>query len=308
MKDKPVKANIFAAGAVLWRKSPADDRTVEIAVVHRPKYDDWSFPKGKLDPGETFIGAAVREVEEETSVTGRFGRNLGTVTYPIPGHRKLKRVEYWAAEAVRGSFEPNNEVDVLLWLPISEVADQLSYPMDRMILRRFCALPPDTHTVLLVRHGKAGNRKRYKGDDTLRPLDPTGRKQSTALVDQLTIFGADAVFAAERTRCIQTVEPLARSLGVDVEIEPTLTEEAYAADPAAGRKRALEIAATGGVPVICSQGGVIPDLMDWWADSAGVSLPPARNRKASTWALSFVGGRLVAADHLDSPLPKVSNS
>ena len=85
MSDKPVKANIFAAGAVLWRKAPQDPSAIEIAVVHRPKYDDWSFPKGKLDPGETFLTAAVREVREETSITGRFGRHLGWRDVPDPG-------------------------------------------------------------------------------------------------------------------------------------------------------------------------------------------------------------------------------
>ena len=308
MTDKPVKANIFAAGAVLWRKAPDNPQSIEIAVIHRPKYDDWSFPKGKLDPGETFLTAAVREVQEETSMSVRLGRHLGGVTYPIPGHRKLKRVEYWAAESVGGEFGANNEVDVLHWLPVDEVPDHLSYPMDRMILRRFVAVPTDTRTVLLVRHAKAGSRKRYNGDDTLRPLDATGKEQAAALVGQLRLFGADSVYAADRTRCIDTVLPLAEALGVEVTTEPLLSEEGYEADPAAARARILEIASAGGTPVICSQGGVIPDLMAWWSQSAGVTLPSARNRKASTWVLSFVGDQLVAADHLDSPLPKVSNA
>ncbi len=134
---KPVKANIFAAGAVLWRKSPENPDEIEIAVIHRPKYEDWSFPKGKLDPGETAVVAALREVEEETGIRGRLGRHLGALTYPIPGHRRLKRVEYWAAEARAGEFVPNSEVDLMRWLPVSDVADQLSYPMDRKMLRRF---------------------------------------------------------------------------------------------------------------------------------------------------------------------------
>ncbi|MCJ0904882.1 bifunctional NUDIX hydrolase/histidine phosphatase family protein [Rhodococcus sp. ARC_M6] len=308
MTDKPVKANIFAAGAVLWRKALDNPQSIEIAVIHRPKYDDWSFPKGKLDPGETFLTAAVREVQEETSMSVRLGRHLGGVTYPIPGHRKLKRVEYWAAEAVGGEFGANSEVDVLHWLPIDEVPDHLSYPMDRMILRRFVAVPTDTRTVLLVRHAKAGSRKRYNGDDTLRPLDATGKEQAAALVGQLRLFGADSVYSADRTRCIDTVLPLAEALGVEVVTEPLLSEEGYDADPAAARARILEIASSGGTPVICSQGGVIPDLMAWWSKSAGVTLPSARNRKASTWVLSFVDDQLVAADHLDSPLPKVANA
>ena len=306
--DKPVKANIFAAGAVLWRKSPSNPYEIEIALIHRPRYDDWSFPKGKLDPGETAIVAARREIFEETGIEAQLGRHLSGVTYPIPGHRKLKRVEYWAAEAVSGEFEPNDEVDELRWLAPEHVAEQLSYPMDRMILRRFAQLPPDTTTVLLVRHAKAGSSKKYSGDDNLRPLETKGRIQAEALVPQLLAFGATAISSADRTRCVETVEPLAARLGVPIRIEPLLSEEGYAADPASARARARKIAAMGGVQVICSQGGVIPDLMQWWAERDGVQLPPARNRKASTWVLSLSGGKLVAADHIDSPLPIVRSS
>ncbi|UNQ38277.1 NUDIX hydrolase [Prescottella equi] len=306
--DKPVKANIFAAGAVLWRKSPNNPYEIEIALIHRPKYDDWSFPKGKLDPGETSISAAVREIHEETGITAQLGRHLSGVTYPIPGHRKLKRVEYWAAEAAGGEFTPNDEVDEMRWLPPDDVPDQLSYPMDRTILRRFVQIPPDTTTVLLVRHAKAGSRKKYEGDDDTRPLDEKGRVQAEALVGQLRAFGAFEVSSADRTRCVQTVEPLAASLEVPIHIEPLLSEEQYAADPASARARARKIAARGGVQVICSQGGVIPDLLEWWAKRDGITLPPARNRKASTWVLSLSGGRLVAADHIDSPLPMPRNA
>ncbi|ORL80339.1 bifunctional NUDIX hydrolase/histidine phosphatase family protein [Prescottella equi] len=306
--DKPVKANIFAAGAVLWRKSPNNPYEIEIALIHRPKYDDWSFPKGKLDPGETSISAAVREIHEETGITAQLGRHLSGVTYPIPGHRKLKRVEYWAAEAAGGEFTPNDEVDEMRWLPPDDVPDQLSYPMDRTILRRFVQIPPDTTTVLLVRHAKAGSRKKYEGDDDTRPLDEKGRVQAEALVGQLRAFGASEVSSADRTRCVQTVEPLAASLEVPIHIEPLLSEEQYAADPASARARARKIAARGGVQAICSQGGVIPDLLEWWAKRDGIALPPARNRKASTWVLSLSGGRLVAADHIDSPLPMPRNA
>ncbi|MGO4205609.1 bifunctional NUDIX hydrolase/histidine phosphatase family protein [Rhodococcus sp. TAF43] len=303
--DRPVKANIFAAGAVLWRKSPTNPYEIEIALIHRPRYDDWSFPKGKLDPGETSIVAAVREIGEETGITAQLGRHLSRVTYPIPGHRKLKRVEYWAAEAASGQFTANNEVDELRWLPPDRVPDQLSYPMDRTILRRFMQLPPDTTTVLLVRHAKAGSSNKYTGDDTLRPLDTKGLVQAEALVPQLQAFGATEISSADRTRCTQTMEPLAEALGTPIRIEPLLSEEGYAADPAGARARARKIAALGGVQVICSQGGVIPDLMEWWAERDGIQLPSARNRKASTWVLSLSGGRLVAADHIDSPLPVI---
>lgn len=301
--QNPLRANIFAAGVVLWRISPDRPDEVLLAIVHRPKYDDWSFPKGKLDPGETAVDAALREVFEETGFEARLGRYLSTVTYPIPGHRKLKKVDYWAAEARDGKFEPNSEVDELRWLTPDQASRQLSYPMDHTILRRFLGKPPNTDTVLLVRHAKAGRRSRYKGDDALRPLDPSGETQAAALVSELSAFGADAVHAANRRRCVQTVQPLADALSEQITLEPLLSEEGYWKDPDAARQRALDIASLGGVRTICSQGKVIPDLLQWWADKDGVKLPPNRNRKGSVWVLSLYDGKLIAADHLASPLP-----
>ncbi|AOD24555.1 NUDIX hydrolase [Rhodococcus sp. p52] len=303
-RDKPVKANIFAAGAVLWR--PVDENApddVQVALVHRPRYNDWSFPKGKLDAGETAVVAAVREIEEETGFRSALGSSLGKVVYPVPGHRKLKRVDYWAARCLDGQFAPNDEVDELRWVPPEEAFDLLSYPMDRSVLRRFRRVPLDTTMALIVRHAKAGSRKKYKGDDRYRPLDASGRAQAEALVPQLTAFGGDSVVSADRTRCIATVEPFASRHGLEIAIEPALSEEEYRADPDRGRKRALEIASGPGTPVISSQGRVTPPLLEWWAERDGLVLPPARNRKASMWVLSLRGDRLVAADHIDSPLP-----
>ena len=175
--------------------------------------------------------------------------------------------------------------------------------MDRRVLRVFRRVPADTKTVLLVRHAKAGRRSRYKGDDRLRPLDELGRRQAAAFVPNLLAFGPTHIHSADRTRCEQTVQPLADHLGVTIRPEPKLSEEGYNADRPAGRAQARKIAAESGVRVICSQGKVIPDLTRWWTDRDGVVLPPARNRKASMWVLSFHDDRMVAADHIDSPLP-----
>ncbi|WP_206305955.1 NUDIX hydrolase [Streptomyces sp. RFCAC02] len=122
---------IRAAGCVLWR--PAAGRTgVELAVIHRPRYDDWSHPKGKLDPGESPEDAAVREVREETGMACALGVPLPTVTYLVDG--RPKEVRYWVAEAVRGRFAPNDEVDVLLWLRPPDARARLSAASDRELL------------------------------------------------------------------------------------------------------------------------------------------------------------------------------
>jgi 8-oxo-dGTP diphosphatase len=288
---------------VLWRTGGDDpaEASLEVAVIHRPRYDDWSLPKGKVDPGETAPVAAVREVFEETGHRAILGRRLDMVSYPI--EQGVKKVYYWAARDTGGEFAPGREVDELVWLPIAEAKDRLTYPHDRKMLRHFAKQPEDTRTVLVVRHGTAGRKSRFKGDDTKRPLDKRGRAQAEALVPQLLAFGATEVYAADRLRCHQTVEPLAEELGVTVHNEPALTEESYAKSPKRARHRMLRIAEeAAGTPVICTQGKVIPDLIAWWCERDGVRADKSRNHKGSTWVLSLAGGRLVAADHIGGAL------
>ena len=293
---KDVKV-VHAAGAVLWREHAG--RT-EVAIVHRPRYDDWSLPKGKVDPGEAHPVTAVREIREETGFHSRLGRRLAVISYPVED--TVKRVVYWAAGAHAGEFLANEEVDELLWLAPEEAMNRLQYPHDRKVLRRFTKVPADTQTTIIVRHGRAGSRKKYKGEDWKRPLDKLGRAQAESLVGQLLAFGATELHAAPRVRCQQTLTPLAQELGAEIEVESALTDEAYAEDHKTARARILEIAATGKTPVICTQGKVIPDLIAWWCERDGVRPDKSRNRKGSTWVLSSVSGRLVAADHIGSPL------
>jgi 8-oxo-(d)GTP phosphatase len=296
----PANKAVLAAGAVLWRPSE-DGSEPEVAVIHRPRYDDWSLPKGKVDVGENEPMTAVREVREETGFGSHLGRRLAAVSYPVET-QGIKKVRYWAARIVDGEFTPNPEVDELKWLPVTAAMKQLIYAQDRKVLRRFVQMPADTKTILIVRHGTAGSRSRYKGDDRMRPLDKRGRAQAESLVGQLLAFGADTLYAADRVRCIQTIEPLAEELGVPIHSEPLLTEEAYAEDRKAARRRVLEIAAADGTPVICTQGKVIPDLIAWWCERDGVRPDKSLNRKGSTWVMSSWQGRLVAADHIGSPL------
>jgi 8-oxo-dGTP pyrophosphatase MutT (NUDIX family)/broad specificity phosphatase PhoE len=291
---------VLAAGAVLWRPGVDGPEHPEIAVIHRPRYDDWSLPKGKVDPGESEPVTAVREILEETGYHARLGRRLASVSYPV--EQGTKKVRYWAAEATEGEFEPNDEVDKLLWLPVKDAMALLCYPHDRKVVRRFTRHPADTRTLLIVRHATAGRKSRYKGDDRKRPLDKHGRAQAEALVGLLLAFGATNLHAASRARCHQTIEPLADELGVTIHDEPDLTEEAYADNRKRARARVLEIAEKSGTRVICSQGKVIPDLITWWCEHAGVKPDKSRNRKGSVWVMSLAGERLIAADHIGSPL------
>lgn len=290
---------VSAAGAVLWRPDE-DSGAPLIAVIHRPRYDDWSLPKGKLEKGEIEPVAAVREIFEETGQLAHLGRRLGRVSYPIPSGTKV--VRYWSARARGGEFAPGPEADEMRWLPVPQAKKLLTYQLDRKMLGRFAKKPVETQTMLVVRHATAGRKARYHGDDRLRPLDKKGRAQAESLVPLLHAFGGETVYAADRVRCAQTVEPFAFDRGLPIANEPALTEEAYSADPDAAHERFLEIARAGGTPVVCSQGKVIPYVIDWWCKRDGLKPDKSRNRKGSTWVLSLVDGRLIAADHMPSPL------
>ncbi|MFC7309381.1 NUDIX hydrolase [Streptomyces monticola] len=125
---------ILAAGCVLWRRSPVDEG-LEICLVHRPKYDDWSHPKGKLKRNEDALAGALREVEEETGHTCAPGPRLPTVHYVVRG--RPKQVRYWAAECDGGTFTPNSEVDRLLWLPPAAARNRLTQPRDKDLVDAF---------------------------------------------------------------------------------------------------------------------------------------------------------------------------
>ncbi len=131
------RREVRAAGALVWRRHTGGD--LEVLVVHRPRYDDWSFPKGKCDGGESFEATAVREVAEETGLVVELGRDLGEVRYRDHKDRP-KVVRYWAAEAGTGSFVPNDEVDEVRWLTLDRAGRVLSYVHDRALLDRLLAV------------------------------------------------------------------------------------------------------------------------------------------------------------------------
>ena len=288
---------ILAGGAVVWR--PAGEG-VEVALVHRQRYGDWSLPKGKLEPRESTRVAAWREVREETGALVALGRLLGETRYRVGPDRKV--VEYFAARYLSGSFEPSDEVDELRWLPLAGAFELLSYDHDRTVLRAFTALPADLTTLLLVRHAKAGSRAEWPEADELRPLSRNGEKQVEPIRLLGTVYGADRVYAAPLVRCVRTVQPVADDLGAKVREEELLSEKAYEGMAEAAARRVLEIVADGGVPVMGSQGGVIPDLVTRLGAASGLSVDSRlKAKKGSVWALFFDGTRLVAADYLEVP-------
>jgi 8-oxo-dGTP diphosphatase len=249
---------IEAAGGVLWRPA-AGGIGVEVALVHRPKYDDWSLPKGKLLVDEHPMVGALREVFEETGFACRIGRALGEIRYTKEG--SPKRVRYWAMEGIDGEFVTNDEVDQVMWLPPREAGLHLEPDRDRPIVDAFAADVRPTVPCVVVRHGSAGERSSWTGDDRERPLDDLGHRQALALVPVLHALGVQRVLSADVLRCLDTVGPFAAERRLTIETEPLLSESGFAAAPDAAAERLLTVLAGEEPVVVCSQGKAIPPLL-----------------------------------------------
>ncbi|MEU4573728.1 NUDIX hydrolase [Nonomuraea sp. NPDC023979] len=269
---------ILAAGAVVWR---GEESSPEVAVVHRPRYDDWTFPKGKLEPGEHVIAAALREVCEETGLTVTLGRALPPVHYLLG--TRLKRVDYWAGRvAAEDPFTPGDEVDELRWLSPERARDLLTYEWDAGLLRALPAAPLDTVPLVLVRHGSAGSRQAWHGDDALRPLDAEGRAQAATLATVLPAYRPRTVLSSPSLRCVQTLEPYTR----DITRDALLAEESQ--DP---RKTPALVGELTGPAVVCSHGKVLPGLI------AALGGTDRHLRKGAFAVLHRVGERVVSVEH-----------
>ena len=298
----PPNRFIEAAGGALWRAA-LGGAGVEVALVHRPKYDDWSLPKGKLTSDEHPLLGAVREVWEETGYVGVPGRSLGEIRYLKEGDPK--RVRYWAMRVGSGAFTPNDEVDQLMWLPPREGQQHLLPDRDRQILAEFARDPDPTRVCLLVRHGSAGDRASWPGDDRERPLDDAGHGQAEALVPLLDAYDIRRVMSADVLRCLETVGPFAALRHVPVESEPLVSETGTLTNPGAAVERLLAIIGTGDATAVCSQGKAIPELLAGVCRGLGYLVPPdTHTRKGGFWALHVAMNgkvRLAGIERFDPP-------
>lgn len=235
---------IESAGALVWR---VRHETLEVLLVHRPRYDDWSWPKGKLDPGESAPAAAAREVAEETGIPVVLGIPLPRLEYLTrAGYRK--RVHYWAAReasetaAVLGAREPvadvdPKEIDDTRWVPALQAATELTFADDTTPLEALI----DAHEkgwltatpLVIVRHATARKRASWPGGETTRPLTPSGYIDAARILPILSAFGIEASVTSPWRRCHDTIAPFAHAVGIDPDPAPELTEEAHNADPAA---------------------------------------------------------------------------
>jgi 8-oxo-dGTP diphosphatase len=247
-------ADVVAAGAVITRRGGR-----EVLLVHRPKYDDWSFPKGKQDPGEHVLTTATREIQEETGLIVRLGRPLPPQYYEVAAGRS-KVVNYWVARLAEPAttFVPNSEVDEIRWLTPSAAAQRLSYLDDVEVLDAFRTQPKRTSALVILRHATAQKRTAWSAPDTERPLSRLGRFEAETLVDALAAYGVTEVHSSPSERCTQTVTPYAGEIGVEVINHPEISEEQ---ESIGGVKSLLDgLMASSRSAVVCSHRPVLPEF------------------------------------------------
>ncbi|WP_104166439.1 NUDIX hydrolase [Arthrobacter sp. SX1312] len=252
---------VVAAGTLCWR---IEKGSLEVLIIHRPRYDDWSWPKGKLDPGETTPECAVRETLEEVGLGVRLGIPLATMTYPVNSGDKT--VYYWAARIERSTPVPDgSEVDDLRWVSPEEARAVLSNPTDvaplDSLIEAHRARNLQTWPLIVVRHAKAKPRSSWSRAEGERPLAATGRRQATAVSRLLQAWTPERVVSSPWVRCVQTISPYVKQRSAKLKLVDALTEHDARRKPARTRA-AIERLLDKRRPVaICTHRPVLPSVL-----------------------------------------------
>ena len=216
--------DVVAAGAVVVRRSNGG----EVLLVHRPKYDDWAWPKGKQDPGEHVTATAVREVLEETGVEIRLGRPLPRQLYLVAGGR-AKHVHYWTGWVMGdpdvSGYAANDEIDQVAWIGFDKARRMLTYADDVDLLDLVDRHPRRSSVLVVLRHARARKRGSWTGPDPDRPLTRLGREQARRLVPVLSAYGVTRVVTSDSARCVGTVAPYAEDHVLGMVATPGVSEE-----------------------------------------------------------------------------------
>lgn len=287
---------IRAAGALLWREN--SQLEIEIALIHRPRYGDWSLPKGKVDDGETTLQCAYREVFEETGVKAQFTRELGSVEYQESG--ESKRVKYWAAKAPLSSqqFIVNEEVDEIRWLTPVDATTLASHDSDKSIIENFISQEPRTDTLIILRHTKALERGDWDDLDSKRTLDEKGLQQAANLITHLAPFAIDEIYSSDYLRCVQTVSPLADVRNLRITEIPNLNEENFEIDPERSISFANAVKQDEKNILICSHNPVIPTMLRGILNTKLKNKDLIKLEPGDAWIVHRVRGEIVALDFL----------
>lgn len=292
--------SIPAAGAVLWRRD--GDGNLTVAIVHRPRYDDWSLPKGKVEEGESLIACAFREVLEETGVTPIFGPELGQTVYDVEGVPKV--VTYWAAKASDVPYgEPNpEEIDAVEWLTPKAARKKLTLKDDRSILDFFLDFGPDTTPLVLLRHAKAVKRSEWDGDDGDRPLDIYGQTQAKRLLPTFLPFAISEIHTSDAIRCMETIEPMARALDLKTIVAADLSEYRHETHKEAAVDYAQALMESGESTIICSHNPILPKLLKKLIGKKNFKELDRKLEPGEAWVLHHRDGEIVAIDWIPDPL------
>ncbi|MDI2098732.1 NUDIX hydrolase [Ruicaihuangia caeni] len=268
---------VLAAGALCW-KAVGDE--VQVLVVRRTQHRDVSFPKGKLEPGETLPECAVREIAEETGLCVGLGAPLGTIEYTLPSGRP-KIVYYWLAEvgeaAIGNStFVSNDEIESLEWMPIDLARESLSYEHDIDLLDRFAdrveAGTNRTFAIIVLRHGKAVSRDAWDGPDSTRPLLQKGADQAASVAHGIAAFRPKRLVTSDATRCVATIAPLARLVGLDAKEKAGLSQDAWADGNGRVPHIVRRVFDREESAVLCSHGPVLPEIVHDVVTRTGAAL------------------------------------
>lgn len=253
---------VLAAGAICWRLRKDE---LEVLLIHRPRYDDWSWPKGKLDPGETMPEAAVREVREETGLHITLGQALADVYYQVSSG--LKEVRYWAAQVDGPEAVPDGkEVDKTQWCSAAKALTMLTNPSDREPLEklsvRAAAGELDTWPLILLRHAKAKPRSSWTKAEGDRTLAATGARQALSDSKLLLAWRPARVVTSSWTRCLATVAPYAQASGAKVKQTDVLTEASHKRKPRKVRELTEKLLDKGRPVVLCTHRPVLPTVLN----------------------------------------------
>lgn len=290
---------MVAAGVVLWRRLSED--LLQVALIHRPRYDDWSFPKGKVEAGESEISAAFRESFEETGYNCTFGPELCTVEYLVGDIKKT--VRYWSAQAI-GEPTPvmdASEVDQLIWLTTEDAVTKLSRKGDKVVLKNFKKFGADTIPLVLLRHGKAIAREEWLGDDGDRPLAQLGQIQAMRMLSKYLPFGVTEIHTSDAVRCYETVAPMARSLSLNMIYWSELSEYAFEKDKKAAFNVINEIIESEVRALVCGHNPVLPGIVKKFIGKKSFKELEHGLLPGEAWILHHRDGAIVAIDWLPAP-------
>ena len=282
----------MAAGGVIHRENGDGKR--KFLLVHRPRYDDWSLPKGKLNRREGFLEAALREVREETGIQGIRPVDVGSVGYETDaGNRKV--VRWWHMEMVGGKFRPNREVDDIAWLTLDKATDRLQYTNDKKVLMRADTLTndPSYSKIYLVRHARAVRKSQWNDKDRKRPLDRRGRKQAIDLAVRFKAHPVSRILSSDSQRCVQTTRPLVNAIRMPATLDRRLRIGAGASD-------VLELfdELRGESAVVVTHGEIIEPFLKMLRKD-GVDLDgPKEWKKGSVWVLEARKGRVRSGSYV----------